>query len=82
MHTHTCTSHTHTHTHACTCRPLEIPPEAQKLADEKLFELKGYRLTAAPEQTRPPRVVKVAVVQNAIVRPTSDPVVEQVRGNL
>ena len=55
-----------------------MPTEAQKLADEKDFEIKMYRISAAAEQVRPPRLVRVAVVQNAIVRPTTDPVKEQV----
>ena len=37
-----------------------------------------YRIAAASEQVRPPRLVRVAVVQNGIVRPTTDPVKEQV----
>ena len=57
---------------------MEVPSEAQKLADEKDFEIKMYRIGAAEEQLRPPRLVRVAVVQNAIVRPTTDPVKEQV----
>ena len=61
----------------CT-RPLEIPADARKLADEKNFEVKGYRFGAAPEQSRPPRTVRIALVQNAIVRPTTDPIEEQV----
>ena len=59
-------------------RPLEIPADARKLADEKKFEVKGYRVGAAPEQSRPPRRVRIALVQNAIVRPTTDPIEEQV----
>ena len=58
--------------------PLDIPGEAKKLADESNFEVKGYRFGAAPEQGRPPRIVKIALVQNAIVRPTTDPVEDQV----
>ena len=61
------------------CRSLEVPASAQKLADEKNFEIKMCRIGAASEQIRPPRLVRVAVVQNAIVRPTTDPVKEQVR---
>ena len=60
-------------------RSLEVPASAQKLADEKNFEIKMYRIGAAAEQVRPPRLVRVAVVQNGIVRPTTDPVKEQVR---
>ena len=60
------------------CRSLEVPASAQKIADEKEFDIKMYRIGAAAEQVRPPRLVRVAVVQNGIVRPTTDPVKEQV----
>ena len=58
---------------------MVIPTEAQKLADEKDFEIKAFRFTAAKEQTRPPHIVKIALVQNSIQRPTTDPIEEQVR---
>lgn len=58
---------------------LPIPEEALKLGEDKDFEVKAYKITAAQEQTRAPRLVRVAVVQNHIVRPTTDPVAEQVR---
>ena len=60
-------------------RPLDIPAKASSLAMEKNFQVRGYMIGAAEEQTRPPRLVRVAVVQNAIVRSTSDPVKDQVR---
>ena len=62
----------------CLHRELEIPAEASSLADSKDFELKMYGIGASAEETRPPRKVKVAVVQNAIVKPTTDPIEEQV----
>ena len=55
--------------------------DASSLAQEKGFEIKAYSIEAAKEQTRPPRLIRVAVVQNAIVRPTTDPVKEQVGKN-
>lgn len=61
---------------------LDLPAEARSLAEEKDFEIKAYGIGAAQEQTRPPRLVKIAVVQNAIVRPTSDPVKDQVLCNI
>ena len=60
-------------------RTLDLPEEARKFAEEHKFELKGYRFDAAKEQTRAPRVVRIAVVQNAIIRPTTAPVETQVR---
>ncbi|XP_077995265.1 beta-ureidopropionase-like [Glandiceps talaboti] len=57
---------------------LDIPAEALKLAEEKKFEIQGYCMTAAKEQLRPPRVVRVGLIQNKIVLPTTAPVLEQV----
>ena len=64
----------HIHPH----RELAVPEEAKRLAEEQNFELKSYRFGAAKEQTRAPRPVRIAVVQNAIVKPTTAPVTEQV----
>ena len=61
-------------------RVLELPSEACSLAQEKDFEIKAYGIGAAKEQTNPPRLVRVAVVQNVILRPTTDPIKDQVRG--
>ena len=57
---------------------LDTPAEAQRLAEEKNFELKAFSFGAAKEQTRAPRLVRIGLVQNKIVRPTSDPILEQV----
>lgn len=48
-------------------------------AKKKDFELAGYRYSPAPESTRKPRVVRIGLVQNKIVLPTTAPVAEQVR---
>lgn len=58
---------------------LDLPDEATGLAAEKDFEIKAYGIGAAKEQSRPPRLVKIAVVQNTIVRPTTDPINDQVK---
>ena len=41
------------------------------------FKTQTYKFSAAKEQLRPPRVVKVALLQNAIVLPTTDPFAHQ-----
>lgn len=41
------------------------------------FEVKGYKISAEPEQTRRPRVVRIAVIQNKIQEPTCAPVPKQ-----
>lgn len=60
-------------------RPLEFSADAQRLAGEGNFELKGYKFSAAKEETRPPRIIRVAVVQNQIVKPTTASIKEQVQ---
>lgn len=57
---------------------LELPTEALKLAEEKNFELAGYKFGVREEQLRKPRIVRIGAVQNKIVLPTSAPLANQV----
>ncbi|XP_053135674.1 beta-ureidopropionase [Hemicordylus capensis] len=59
-------------------RPLDLSSVAASAAAERSFELQGYGFEAEPEQLRPPRVVRVGLIQNKIVLPTDAPVAEQV----
>ncbi|MEC7984887.1 MAG: nitrilase-related carbon-nitrogen hydrolase [Myxococcota bacterium] len=56
---------------------IAIPEAVQSLADTGNFEIAAYKFHAAAEQRRKPRVVRIAVIQNQIIRSTSDPVEEQ-----
>ena len=56
---------------------LPIHSTAQALADEFDFDVAAYRFTAAPEQRRPPRIVRVGVIQTQIVEPTHAPLERQ-----
>ncbi|GAB6028686.1 Beta-ureidopropionase [Chamberlinius hualienensis] len=56
---------------------LAISPVALKIAQEKDFEIKGYSFDAAPEEMRSPRLVRVGLLQNKIVLPTTDPIDKQ-----
>ncbi|KAH7985724.1 hypothetical protein HPB52_025441 [Rhipicephalus sanguineus] len=58
-------------------RALDLDREAVAMAEEHKFELKGYKMTAEKEETRPPRVVRLGLVQNRIVLPTTEPVAAQ-----
>lgn len=60
-------------------RKLDLPSCAVHAASEHDFELKGYAFEAAQEQLRPPRRVRVGLIQHRIVAPTDDPVLDQVR---
>lgn len=56
---------------------LDLPKELLSLADSRSFDLQGYRFQAAPEQLRAPRIVKIGLIQNATVKPTTAPFAEQ-----
>ena len=56
---------------------IAITDEAQKLADLKDFDIAAYKFTAAKEQRRKPRVVRIAVIQNQIIEPTDAPIEDQ-----
>jgi len=56
---------------------IAFKKEAVMMADEHDFELKGFTITAAREELTPPRWVRVGLVQNSIVEPTTAPVADQ-----
>ncbi|MCA9664763.1 MAG: hypothetical protein KC503_04215 [Myxococcales bacterium] len=56
---------------------LEVPEAAATLAKEHDFDAALYRFEAAKEQRRPPRIVRVGVIQTRIVEPTDAPVQKQ-----
>ena len=53
---------------------MEFPREALDSALELDVELKGYQIGADTEELRPPRKVRVGLIQNHIVLPTSESV--------
>lgn len=59
----------------------EIPKEALELGEKYNFEIKHYSMVknALKEEFRPPRIVRLALIQNSIVKPTNASVSEQVR---
>lgn len=59
------------------CSLLEFSEEAKNLAKSRNFELRGYRVPCPGEQSRMPRIVRVGIIQNRIVRPTTDPIEQQ-----
>ncbi|XP_042875074.1 beta-ureidopropionase-like [Penaeus japonicus] len=56
---------------------ITIPESAEKLAAQHNFDIKGYAIHAAKEELTPPRIVRVGVIQNAIIKETTDPIAEQ-----
>lgn len=59
-------------------RKLDLPACAVEAASERDFELKGYKFDAAQEQLRPPRNIRVGLIQHHIVLPTDAPILDQV----
>eukprot|EP01086_Lenisia_limosa_P003640 TRINITY_DN1825_c0_g1_i1.p1 TRINITY_DN1825_c0_g1~~TRINITY_DN1825_c0_g1_i1.p1 ORF type:complete len:404 (-),score=171.16 TRINITY_DN1825_c0_g1_i1:136-1347(-) len=59
------------------CGTLEVPADVKAMADEKDFEVKMHKFDAKPEELNAARIVRVAVIQNAIVKPTTAPLKEQ-----
>jgi beta-ureidopropionase len=55
---------------------MDIPAKAQAIADASDFDIKMYKMNARQE-SREPRIVRIAVTQNAIVAPTDAPIGEQ-----
>jgi len=62
----------------CSSRQLDLPASAVEKAKERNFEIAGYNIDASTEPVRAPRMVRVGLIQNKIVLPTTDPVLKQV----
>jgi beta-ureidopropionase len=56
---------------------LQLPASLQQLAEEQAFDLQAYKFGAAAEQFRAPRTVKIGLIQNAVVKPTTAPFADQ-----
>ena len=54
-----------------------IDEKSRQIATENKFEIKFYDFPAKEEQLRKPNEVIVAVVQNSIAKPTTDPIGDQ-----
>lgn len=63
--------------HSNCYRSLQLPENCESMADTLGVELKAYKFNAEIEQLRSPRLVRVAVVQNASPLAPSDPVDQQ-----
>lgn len=58
-------------------RKLDLPESAKALAQEGDFDVTGYGFDVPAEQSRPCRIVRVGIIQNKIVLPTTAPVLAQ-----
>lgn len=59
---------------------LTLSADIMKSAAGSNFDIQGYCFSAAQEQLRPPRHVRIALIQNSIQLPTTDPFTEQREG--
>jgi len=59
------------------CRSLDIPQSAQDIANSGAFEIKSQKFSAAAEQLRPARKVRIGLFQNKLPLATDVPVTEQ-----
>lgn len=58
---------------------LELPSSAKETAEKENFDLQGYQIKVGQkEQTRSARLVRIGAIQNAIQKPTTATVEEQV----
>lgn len=58
---------------------LALPESAQAIAKRLDFDIVGYKISAAPEEVRPPRLVRIGAIQNAIKAPTTASVNQQLQ---
>ena len=56
---------------------LPIPASVAEHAKESSYELKAFKFSAAREQLRGPRIVRIGLIQHSIGAPTTAPVLEQ-----
>eukprot|EP01018_Ginkgo_biloba_P015038 Gb_26371 [translate_table: standard] len=56
---------------------MPLPDSVLVMSQNSSFDLQAYRFCAEPEMMRPPRIVRVGLVQNSIVLPTTAPFQEQ-----
>eukprot|EP00878_Enallax_costatus_P018900 GHUV01019923.1.p2 GENE.GHUV01019923.1~~GHUV01019923.1.p2 ORF type:complete len:158 (+),score=31.96 GHUV01019923.1:489-962(+) len=56
---------------------LDLPKSVQAAAAAGDYDLQAYRFTAAAEHFRTPRIVRIGLIQNAIVTPTTASMAEQ-----
>jgi beta-ureidopropionase len=58
-------------------QPITVPQKALEIAKEHHFEVKAFEFTAAKEQKRAPRIVRMGLIQHSIVLPTVASVQDQ-----
>ncbi len=58
-------------------QPIDIPKDVAAFAKSHDFDVEAHRFSAAREQRRAPRIVRIGVIQNQIVLPTDAPVEDQ-----
>ena len=57
---------------------LKLPSGAIETAISKKFAIAGYKIDAAAEQLRQPRIVRIGAIQNCTILPTHASISDQV----
>eukprot|EP00331_Platyophrya_macrostoma_P002191 CAMPEP_0176408026 /NCGR_PEP_ID=MMETSP0127-20121128/1723_1 /TAXON_ID=938130 /ORGANISM="Platyophrya macrostoma, Strain WH" /LENGTH=385 /DNA_ID=CAMNT_0017787267 /DNA_START=53 /DNA_END=1210 /DNA_ORIENTATION=+ len=57
--------------------PEAVPDEAATIAAANDFDVQLFRTSSPPDVTRPRRTVRIGVIQNSIVLPTTEPLMDQ-----
>jgi len=61
-------------------KELDLESDVLNTAAADGYQIAAYKIEAAPEEIRTPRLVKIGLIQNQIVVPTDRPVKEQMSG--
>jgi beta-ureidopropionase len=56
---------------------INLNEEIKNFSKKENFDLKAFKFKASIEQLRFPRIVKVGLIQNQIILPTKDPIINQ-----
>jgi len=60
------------------CQPIQIDSRSIEFSKINDFEIKAYEIRAIKEQSRQQKLVKIGAIQNKIVLPTYEPILNQV----
>jgi len=58
---------------------LDLPTKAIDIAKSRNFAIAGYKIEAATEQLRQPKIVRIGAIQNQIILPTDAPIADQIK---
>ena len=60
------------------CRELSFSADVVNIAQNKNFVVKGYAFSAVKQKNQGKRIVRIGLIQNSVILPTTSPVEDQV----